>query len=110
MSKDGHYQTATVASGYVYISSDYGKTWSSKITESAHNWSSVCMSASGQYQAVSDMGSIDKGGDIYLSYDYGSSWETIGGSRHWSSVAMSDKVECITALDKNGYIYILYDN
>jgi len=57
ISSDGKYQTAVVYNGQIYISDDYGATWTA--VDSARVWYSVSMSSDGRYQtAVVDNGQI----------------------------------------------------
>jgi len=84
MSSSGQYQTAL---GYkivlpeslyfsysfdnsIYISSNYGLTWTEIVVLTNSNYfSSVCISASGQYQTVSIQHT-----SCYISSDYGKTW------------------------------------
>jgi photosystem II stability/assembly factor-like uncharacterized protein len=72
MSASGQYQTAVVAvnSPTVFISSNYGVTWTQNTNAPGNYWNSVAISASGQYQ-VAVVGQIAA---IYLSMDYGNTW------------------------------------
>jgi hypothetical protein len=101
MSSDGKYQTAVVyIGGQIYISSDYGNTWTAK--ESIRNWFSVCMSSDGKYQtAVVFMSN----GQIYISSDYGNTWVAKESNRNWYSVCMSSDGKYQTAVVSNGQIY-----
>ena len=77
MSSSGQYQTVVTrqgfnSNGYIYTSSNYGITWN-PITSVINNWSSVCISYTGQYQmavtAVNSSGSF-----VFISSDYGNTW------------------------------------
>jgi hypothetical protein len=46
MSASGQYQTTCVYNGLIYISTDFGKTWTFK--ESSRRWNGISISASGQ--------------------------------------------------------------
>ena len=76
MSYDGKYMTMVTsnigsAKGYVYISSNYGTTWSQKISVDT-GFKSVAVSVTGQYQITVPFSS----GSIRYSTDYGESWIT----------------------------------
>jgi hypothetical protein len=45
----GQYQVVIQKPGYVYVSTDFGWTWSPRHTSAVRNWSSVTISATGQY-------------------------------------------------------------
>ncbi|MFA5800095.1 MAG: hypothetical protein WC840_04005, partial [Candidatus Peribacteraceae bacterium] len=92
MSADGSRQTAVVdngnGSGDIYVSTDYGNSWTAKgITR---DWRGIAMSADGARQtAASYNGSSN--GYIYVSTDYGNTWtaKITDQNRWWQSVAMS---------------------
>jgi photosystem II stability/assembly factor-like uncharacterized protein len=52
--------------GFLYISTDYGQTWTQVSGLSGITFESVCCSASGQYQTA-----VSWGGVIYYSSNYG---------------------------------------
>jgi hypothetical protein len=82
MSTSGQYQTAVRDSDQIYISSDYGTTWTA--VDSSRAWSGVSMSSTGQYQT-----SVVNSGFIYISSNYGITWVAKGLSRTWTDVAVS---------------------
>ena len=66
ISASGKYQVAVVNNGYIYMSYNYGETWS-QVTDidgipGSRAWTSVTMSASGQYITA-----LTDGGYIYTS-------------------------------------------
>ena len=96
------YQTAVAAGGYIYISNDYGNTWTQK--GSSQYWYGVAIDSTGKYQtAVAD------GDYIYISSDYGNTWTQKGSSRSWCGVAMDSTGKYQTAVASIGYIYISSD-
>jgi photosystem II stability/assembly factor-like uncharacterized protein len=130
ISASGQYQTAVASSciygsgiygSGIYGSTDYGVSWTESIVNvsQSYNWSSVAMSASGQYQTVVAgsciFGSCIFGSGIFCSTNYGVSWsETIvpisasytpTSSYKWSSVAMSASGQYQTAVILGGIIY-----
>jgi photosystem II stability/assembly factor-like uncharacterized protein len=82
MSASGQYQTATtntyVYGALIYTSSDYGTSWEILPDSPAgHNFSSVSISATGQYQLISYTGDIHINGGCYYSTTYGNTWSQI---------------------------------
>jgi len=67
VSSDGKYITALAANDQVYISSDYGKTWTARGAVESE-WKSVAMSSNGKYQTAYAIGKV------YRSIDYGVTW------------------------------------
>ena len=91
VSSTGQYQTAIARgqpNGNVYLSSNYGRTWSPINTGATanSNWSSVAMNATGQYQVATIAN-----GTVYNTRTYGSSWSAISSvvTANWSSSAVS---------------------
>lgn len=82
ISADGAKQTATASGGHVYISSDYGRTWTSKLHPAP--WADVKMSSNAEIQLTAAYG-----GKIYVSSDYGASWTEKLNNGNWVNVAMS---------------------
>jgi photosystem II stability/assembly factor-like uncharacterized protein len=108
VSASGQYQTAVVyggASGFIYISSNYGVTWTSTATSvGTQSWQAVAMSASGQYQTA-----VISTGFLYISSNYGVTWTQTATSQTWQAVAMSASGQYQTAVVNSGtvgYIYI----
>jgi len=100
MSSNGKYQSAVVGtSGQIYISSDYGVTWSAKGSTLA--WTAIAMSADGKIQTATV-----STGNIYVSYDYGVTWASKGSSLAWVGIAMSADGKIQTAVVDGGQIYI----
>ncbi|MEI8344311.1 MAG: hypothetical protein WCF93_05165, partial [Candidatus Moraniibacteriota bacterium] len=64
MSSTGQYQTAVGWGERIYVSSDYGDTWTPK--DSVRDWVSVAMSSDGSRQTA-----VEYGGQIYISTDSG---------------------------------------
>ena len=60
------------ASGYVFVSSTFGQSWT-KANLTASYWASVAISSSGQYQAAVSEEDVP----VYASYDYGQTWSEI---------------------------------
>jgi len=107
LSYDGRYQT--IAAENIYVSSDYGVTWTD-ISDPAYefndgNWQGVSLSSDGRHQTA-----IDNGGKVYISNNYGSTWaavtQDIMQNKTWVSVSISATGEYQTILEQNGKIYL----
>jgi hypothetical protein len=99
MSADGSIQTAVASYAQIYVSTDYGNTWTAK--ESNRQWNAVAMSADGSIQTAGIWG-----GQIYVSTDYGNNWTAKESTRYWYSVAMSADGSIQTAVASYGQIYV----
>lgn len=72
MSTSGQYRTTSQNGGYIWRSADYGSTWTSFTGITSSSWTSISMSANGQYR-VATRGATPY---LYLSTDYGVSWSS----------------------------------
>ncbi|NCA18041.1 MAG: hypothetical protein EBS90_13540, partial [Betaproteobacteria bacterium] len=106
MSASGQYQTANSSANYIYISSDYGNSWTQDTSVgSTKSWNRVAISASGQYQVATATSS-----NIYVSSNYGATWTSTASSLNWLYVAISGSGQYITAVyGSAGYIYTCYN-
>ena len=114
VSSDGRYQITAVgdygaANGYVYVSNDYGNTWTPRITDTIRSWRGVAISADGKYQTA-----CHNNGFIYVSNDYGNTWTAKSSSLYWQTIAMSSDGKYQTATGgasgtQNIQIYISSD-
>ena len=88
-------------SGYIYISSSYGTTWSQASTAKTLSYWSIAMSSSGKF-IVATTGY----GSIFTSSSYGFSWQnTNAPNGYWYSVSMSKSGNFSTAVQINGGIF-----
>ena len=108
VSSTGQYQTAIAKgqpNGNVYLSPDYGRTWSPTNTGASanSNWSSVAMNATGQYQVATIAN-----GSVYNTRTYGSSWSSISsvGSANWSACAVSTTGQYQVVCANGGNIWL----
>ena len=88
VSGTGQYQIATQTGTGIYISLNYGVTWTAKHTSAGSlNYESPGISKSGQYMTVPVSGS----GSLYRSTDYGQTWtsNTSAGTANWRDVSIS---------------------
>ena len=110
ISGDGKYQTAVskVGNAYIYVSSDYGITWTAMTDAGSRYWSAVAISGDGKYQTAV---SYDYSGNIFTSSDYGLTWAANPGpgSRRWVNIAMSSDGKYQTAVGQNSNIYVSSD-
>ena len=105
VSSTGQYQTAVANNALIYISNDYGNTWTT--TDSVRNWYGVSVSSTGQYQTA-----VVYGGLIYISADYGNTWvaaTTPPEASQWYGVSVSSTGQYQTAVVFGGLIYISAD-
>jgi photosystem II stability/assembly factor-like uncharacterized protein len=101
-SSEGRYQTAVVSDGQIYISNNFGNTWSPR--ESNRSWRSVAMSSDGQRQTA-----VGPNAQIYISNDFGETWTPRELNRSWLSVAISSNGRYQTAAGLSAQIYISND-
>lgn len=125
ISYDGRLQTIVVVSNYIYISNDFGNTFTKAnivfydtnividIFSTQLNWISVAMSADGKYQTA-----LNNGGDIYRSTDYGVTFTEVYypndaqniNDRSWVSVTMSADGKYQMAVENlGGYVHYSTD-
>jgi hypothetical protein len=103
VSSDGRYQIVAVndftstAVGYIYVSNDYGNTWTPRITDTTRPWLGVAISADGKYQVA-----CHYGGYIYISNNYGNTWNAKDSIRNWLSIAISSDGKYQTAVSNTG--------
>ena len=111
ISYNGQYQT--IVSEHIYISTDYGSTWTKSNLQNDdvfddRNWEGVAMSSTGQYQTA-----IDSGGDIYISSDYGANWTYVSQSavidKLWQAVCMTATGQFQVVIEKLGSAYVSTD-
>ena len=107
ISATGQYQSAAGMSGYIYTSSDYGLSWTARITDTTRSWVGIAVSSNGQYQSA-----CINGGYVYTSSDYGVTWTArTQYSKYWFSIAMSSTGQYQITCDYNNgeYIYTSSD-
>ena len=94
----GQYQTICVFAGPVYVSINYGATFTSN--QGNAPWETVSISATGQYQtAISENYGADNGG-IFTSVNYGSTWTSNTGvptGVAWQALGVSGSGQYQTA-------------
>ena len=99
MSANGKIQTAVANGDNIYVSYDYGHTWTAK--DSSRAWSAIAMSSDGKIQSATV-----SSGYVYVSTDFGNTWAQKGSSLYWSGISMSSDGKYQTAVVNGGYIYL----
>lgn len=92
ISASGKFQTAVEEFGSIYISSDYGVTWTNIFDIGNAMTNCISMSHSGQYQTASN------GEKIYISSDYGVTWtetKTINNTDIFVCISLSGKYQLV---------------
>lgn len=86
----------------LYISRDYGNTFSS--CNSLMSWGQSCCSYDGQYIYAYRTSQF-----IYVSSDYGNTWVARQSQRAWSGIGTSYDGSKVCACVNNNYIYVSLD-
>ena len=110
-SSSGEYQAAVTYNDGIYVSSDYGQTWTNETASDSYNdsdWYGVAISATGQYQAA------DGYSGIYVSSDYGQTWTNEASSDplssvSWDMISMSSSGQYLLASTDEEGIYVSSD-
>jgi hypothetical protein len=103
MSATGQHQSACVANGQIFCSTDFGNTWTPRAI--VRNWTSISISASGLHQIAVVSDNISTGG-MYASSDYGNTWSQVYSANYlWKSVSVSSSGQYISACGDNS-VYI----
>jgi len=107
-SADGTKLIAVASGGTIYISADWGETWT-KTDAPNENWNSVaCSSDGGKLVAVAGN---TLAGEIYVSTNFGNSWtQSSAPSGYWRHVASSADGSIMVASVDPGLIYISNDS
>ena len=72
MSTDGKYQTVVDGNGFVYVSQNFGTTFTTTLNDVARRWTDIAMSSDGKFQIA--VGTAEGSGLIYSSFNYGTTW------------------------------------
>jgi hypothetical protein len=102
ISTNGQYQTATCDQseddelhifygGGLYVSTNYGDTWT--LTEPEKPWNHVVVCGNGARQAA-----VVSGGQIYISSDYGATWTAKATNRAWVGITGSADGKRLSAI------------
>jgi hypothetical protein len=104
VSTDGQYMIACVNNEYLYISSDYGISWTTKLNDALRNWTCVTVNSSGNYMVATSSGTnltSTTTGYIFISSDYGNNWTYAD----WQSISCNVEGTNVIAAVKNSYLY-----
>jgi hypothetical protein len=102
MSYSGKYITA-VSYGYIYISSDFGQTWTQSDAPN-RNWENISMSATGKFQTAS-INNPSLGGGIWRSQNWGVNWTISSASQTNTYTGV-----CICRMNPGYQLAITYNN
>ena len=97
-----------VDAGGIWVSSDYGVTWTAIDSTGGRKWFSMATNSNGTKVVA-----VDRGGDIWTSVDSGSTWTAhrVGGAVHnWESVASSSDGDYLVAVASDGFIFTSTDS
>ena len=107
MSDDGNTILALASSGYLYLSTDGGTSFSkpgiSSVNATTRPWLAASVSADGQVLVAATDNLI------YISADRGSSWTNNAGYGNIYNLTVSDNGQKIMLATKSGYIYYSAD-
>ncbi len=97
-----------VDAGGIWVSSDYGVTWTAIDSTNGRKWFSMATNSNGTKVVA-----VDRGGDIWTSVDSGATWTArrAGGAVHnWESVASSSDGDYLVAVASDGFIFTSIDS
>jgi photosystem II stability/assembly factor-like uncharacterized protein len=100
MNSSGEYQAGINDTGNIFVSSDYGQTWSIKYNIGIATSNCVAISYTGQYQTASN------GENIYISIDYGMSWSLVfnlGKSNIFLCISLTGQYQTIVSCGDTVY-------
>jgi photosystem II stability/assembly factor-like uncharacterized protein len=100
ISSSGKYQTAVEEFGDIYISSDYGVTWTNSYNMGNAPTNCISMSFSGQYQTASN------GINIMVSNDYGATWTetySVGNTQIFVCISLSGRYQLVISAGDSMY-------
>jgi photosystem II stability/assembly factor-like uncharacterized protein len=107
ISNSGQHQSAVTNGDKIYISNDYGLTWSAK--QSNRSWMDISISNDAKCQTA-----IASSDYIYISHDSGNNWTPVFENIHpWKSVSMSEDgryQSVVSSNSLNGVVYISSDS
>ena len=106
MSASGKYQVVIAYGNYIYLSSDYGVSFSTA-TAPVKNWICVTMSMNGSYIAAGTDNEY-----IYVSTDFGNTWKAkmSDNPRNWGQLRMSGTGEHLWAYNDTNLYYVKHDS
>ena len=100
ISASGKYQTAVEEYGDIYLSTDYGTTWTTTYNMDNAATNCISMSHSGRYQTASN------GVNIIVSTDYGKTWtetQNVGNTQIFVCISLSGKYQLVISVGDTMY-------
>lgn len=100
VSSSGKYQTAVEEFGDIYLSSDFGATWTTTYNMGNAATNCIAMSQSGEYQTASN------GVNIIVSTDYGETWtetQNVGNSEIFVCISLSGRYQLVISVGDTMY-------
>ncbi|MFY7731336.1 MAG: hypothetical protein ACOVRN_17585 [Flavobacterium sp.] len=100
VSSSGKYQTAVEEFGDIYLSTDFGATWTSTYNMGNAATNCISMSQSGEYQTASN------GLNIIVSTDYGQTWtetQSVGNTQIFVCISLSGKYQMVLSVGDTMY-------
>lgn len=100
LSASGKHQAAVEEFGDIYVSSDYGTSWTITANMGNANTNCISISYSGQYQTASN------GIDIFVSNDYGITWSQssiVGSNQIFVCISLTGKYQLVISLGDTFY-------
>ena len=114
VSSSGKYQTAVEEFGDIYLSTNYGATWTTTYNMGNAATNCISMSQSGEYQTASN------GLNIIVSTDYGQNWtetQSVGNTQIFVCISLSGRYQLVLSVGDTMYrstnfgnSWIRYDN
>ena len=104
ISDDGQYITVVSFEDKLYVSDDYGATWTDPIPTS-YKWYSIAMSNTGQYQTA-----VSQDYKLYKSNDYGVAWTLVNiGNYIYQDISISETGQYQTIVTRGYNLYTSND-
>ena len=101
MSSDGKTIGAVVYSGLIYISTNYGSTFTS--SNYNYTWESIAVSYDGTRMAAVQRDTTSK---IWVSSNSGVTWTAMfGTNQFWLNISCNQDASILLACDNSGYLY-----
>ena len=100
VSSSGKYQTAVEEFGDIYLSSDFGATWTTTYNMGNAATNCIAMSQSGEFQTASN------GVNIIVSIDYGQTWtetQNVGNSEIFVCISLSGRYQLVISVGDTMY-------
>ena len=100
VSSSGKYQTAVEEFGDIYLSTDFGTTWTTNYNMGNAATNCISMSQSGEFQTASN------GVNIIVSTDYGQTWtetQNVGSTQIFVCISLSGRYQLVISVGDTMY-------